>query len=129
MTFARATELRYHFSMTEFRFTSHREIIKLWDALEVRRDSNRTISGYLALARDINRQMPPGSPECSYFKVLRWDERDNIPVQYWEPLCEAAAFRRSKGLTKFGGVTLKVLAAIKTTEYLEKQVSEKIAVA
>jgi hypothetical protein len=95
-------------------YPSHRVIIELWNDKALKSpDEDPKTSGITRLARDITRYMP-GAPICSYHKVLRWWERNSIPVEYHEALVEAARMRNIPGITH------QALARIKADEMISR---------
>jgi hypothetical protein len=99
-------------------YESHREIIKLWDDVRPRKSNgNKNFSCFTVLARDITRYMPD-APICTYHKVLRWYERNSIPIEYHDALVEAARMR------DIPGVTHQALAAIKARDFISRHEAE-----
>jgi len=107
-------------------YSTHREILELWQGVPFTRDARKEIDGkptkrrswLTVLAADIADYLGPD--QCDYFTAYRWWVRDSIPVAYHCAIVDAAKRR------KFKGVTHEALASIKDIAP-ERSASEAVA--
>lgn len=95
--------------MNTLTFQSHQEILALWKNIPTERAGGSFLR---IIALDMERFM--GGRRVTYHRVLRWYQRNAVPIEYHHALVKAASRRG------FRGVTTQVLAGIKAREYIQR---------